>query len=601
MIGFRTTQNAQLRKTASRAAPSLAMVPSGTVFVGDDDVDGMIKTQIIALSPEVGFINSAHAVEVDVEPEPIQAEGILIFCRIVTKVARDLGLERDYLMALAYCRSQNLTAFGGAESKEIGPFQFSEADWKAAITTGPAKDKGYSEADRFRWYHQPAVAGLVAMAWVTKLTDATALGHAPNFTELYFAQRFGDSAEKILKRPREEQIKLAIDGEPPVGSYAAELKKGLETIGAVLTKLEKCLTDGLVEALKVVDAQPPEIRFFRVSEMDPPWLAVARDEMQRIVVEIPGDRSNDRITLYHVTAGVADSRDSTPWCGSFVTFCMKKSGLPVVENAVPSSPALARSWSTWGRSLNAGEKPPIGAVVVVNDGGHVGFLAERPVGETEPEDKFIWILGGNQGNPRQVGIVRFPRNPTDQYRWLDFPLPVAKIGKVDAKTMRDAGIAITKSDDKFIELAPRIMADLMKKLPPLSDMQAAAILGNIGHECAGFHHMREIGANGIAGGYGWCQWTGPRRDSFHRFVDDLDKPWNAETWEDYEANLGYLILELTDPHAMAASATGKALSELRKATKLSAAVQAFEQNFERAGVKHSESRERFAQLALAAM
>ena len=93
MIGFRTTQNAQLRKTASRAAPSLAMVPSGTVFVGDDDVDGMIKTQIIALSPEVGFINSAHAVEVDVEPEPIQAEGILIFCRIVTKVARDLGLE----------------------------------------------------------------------------------------------------------------------------------------------------------------------------------------------------------------------------------------------------------------------------------------------------------------------------------------------------------------------------------------------------------------------------------------------------------------------------------------------------------------------------
>src|SRR5262249_36370806 len=61
---------------------------------------------------------------------------------------------------------------------------------------------------------------------------------------------------------------------------------------------------------------------------------------------------------------------------------------------------------------------------------------------------------------------------------------------------------------------PKIMADLMRDFG-LTDIQAAGILGNIGQECGGFTLWQEAHPlGGGQGGYGWCQWTGPRRTSF---------------------------------------------------------------------------------------
>ena len=66
----------------------------------------------------------------------------------------------------------------------------------------------------------------------------------------------------------------------------------------------------------------------------------------------------------------------------------------------------------------------------------------------------------------------------------------------------------------FIGKAPAIMSSLMTDFG-FDATQAAAVLGNIGHECAGFQLMQEVNPiGGGRGGYGWCQWTGPRRRQF---------------------------------------------------------------------------------------
>lgn len=72
-----------------------------------------------------------------------------------------------------------------------------------------------------------------------------------------------------------------------------------------------------------------------------------------------------------------------------------------------------------------------------------------------------------------------------------------------------------KAQDLFRSKAPWIMALLMRDFPwDLDD--AASALGNIGHECAGFTALQETKPTvpGSRGGFGWNQWTGPRRRNF---------------------------------------------------------------------------------------
>jgi hypothetical protein len=138
----------------------------------------------------------------------------------------------------------------------------------------------------------------------------------------------------------------------------------------------------------------------------------------------------------------------------------------------------------------------------------------------------------------------------------------------------------------FTAKAPAIMKKLMADFG-LTDVQAAAILGNIGHECAGFKHMQEIAPiGGGRGGLGWCQWTGSRRVLFEKFL--AGRPPN-----DNEANYSFLKKELTSTHA-------KAIDRLRPTQTLEAGVKAFELVFEVAGVKHYESRNEWGRKALAA-
>jgi Phage tail lysozyme/Putative peptidoglycan binding domain len=130
---------------------------------------------------------------------------------------------------------------------------------------------------------------------------------------------------------------------------------------------------------------------------------------------------------------------------------------------------------------------------------------------------------------------------------------------------------------------------IMKKLMSDFDLDvdaSAAILGNLGHESGGFLLMQEQKPlKGGRGGYGWAQWTGPRRRQFEQWAHEHNLPLDSD-----EANYGFLKHELSSSEA-------KAIVALRETSTLEGGVRAFEQNFERAGVKHYASRDRYAHLA----
>ncbi len=166
------------------------------------------------------------------------------------------------------------------------------------------------------------------------------------------------------------------------------------------------------EVLSLPDGARPSDRATDVeSDGDlPRWLSIARREMDTGVDEVRGTGHNPRILEYHATttlpAGAA-GQDETPWCSSFVNWCVRQAGLRGTDSA------LARSWLDWGDRL---PRPRRGAVAVFqrhdpnnSRAGHVAFYWGRASGGR------ILVLGGNQAN--QVSITGYPSADLLGFRW----------------------------------------------------------------------------------------------------------------------------------------------------------------------------------------
>lgn len=139
----------------------------------------------------------------------------------------------------------------------------------------------------------------------------------------------------------------------------------------------------------------------------------------------------------------------------------------------------------------------------------------------------------------------------------------------------------------FASKAPEVMRRLMKDFD-LTKEQAAGIVGNLGHESGGFRQMQELRPliPGSRGGFGWAQWTGPRRRAF--------EAWAAKNGLDPksdEANYGFLAHELrtTEKGALAA---------VRRSRTAQEAMTAFELGYERSGIKAWGSRSAWTNRAL---
>ncbi len=140
--------------------------------------------------------------------------------------------------------------------------------------------------------------------------------------------------------------------------------------------------------------------------------------------------------------------------------------------------------------------------------------------------------------------------------------------------------------ENFSLIAPPYMKLLMKDFDFTLD-DAAAVFGNAGYESLGFTKLQEMKpvVKGSRGGWGWFQWTGPRRVAFEDYCkrNKLDPASN-------EANYKWLFVELKSTEKAAVNKT-KAAGTLHQKTK------AFENSFERAGVKAYAKRYEWADFA----
>jgi len=91
------------------------------------------------------------------------------------------------------------------------------------------------------------------------------------------------------------------------------------------------------------------------------------------------------------------------------------------------------------------------------------------------------------------------------------------------------------------QLAPQTVQRLSNDLN-ISPQVATGIVGQLGYESAGLQSINEMKPTvpGSRGGYGWAQWTGPRRRQFESWAQQ-----NNMDVADPEANYQFLVYELT--------------------------------------------------------
>lgn len=120
----------------------------------------------------------------------------------------------------------------------------------------------------------------------------------------------------------------------------------------------------------------------------------------------------------------------------------------------------------------------------------------------------------------------------------------------------------------------------------LSPAAAAGITGNLDLETGGFKHMQEIKpmVPGSRGGYGWAQWTGPRRVQFEAWARQ-----NGLDPASKEANFGFL------KHEMLNTPEGKVLASLQGAQDPGQAATIFSDQYLRPGIPHMDRRVAAAQ------
>lgn len=140
----------------------------------------------------------------------------------------------------------------------------------------------------------------------------------------------------------------------------------------------------------------------------------------------------------------------------------------------------------------------------------------------------------------------------------------------------------TKYETKVRKFGPMFKKDLN-----LTNVHVAGMFGNFGVETGKFKHMQEIQpvVAGSRGGYGWAQWTGPRRKEFEEWCR-----LNGQTPYTDEANYAFVVHELRNKE-------NKALVQLRKTTTVKAAAETFMALYERPGVPHAATRIKYAEEA----
>lgn len=140
----------------------------------------------------------------------------------------------------------------------------------------------------------------------------------------------------------------------------------------------------------------------------------------------------------------------------------------------------------------------------------------------------------------------------------------------------------------FDALAPQVIAGLSRDLQ-ITPQQAAGIVGQLGYESAGLQAINEQKpvVPGSRGGFGWAQWTGPRRKQFEAWAAQNNMDVTAP-----QANYGFLVHELTS------TPESRALEQIRQAPDAQTAGRVFTDVFLRPGIPAYDKRASWTEKAL---
>lgn len=195
----------------------------------------------------------------------------------------------------------------------------------------------------------------------------------------------------------------------------------------------------------------------------PPWLLIAEKELESEIHEKAGAANERRIIEYHATTTLRATTDATPWCSSFVNWCIEQANLTGTKSA------RALSWLEWKEGERLA-KPIPGCIVVFTRGkpgqGHVAFFVESS------GDNLI-VLGGNQSD--RVSRKAYSKDRLKGYFWpTAYPQDVMR---VEEATDDDSS---RKDWSKVSEVDRLGMAmDLLVNSYGYSEEAAAGIVGNL--------------------------------------------------------------------------------------------------------------------------
>lgn len=124
----------------------------------------------------------------------------------------------------------------------------------------------------------------------------------------------------------------------------------------------------------------------------------------------------------------------------------------------------------------------------------------------------------------------------------------------------------------------------------LEDFQAAAIVGNLDQETGGFKFMQELNpkVKGSKGGYGFAQWTGPRRKAFEAWSSQNDLDVSS-----YDANFGFMVHEIQNNDYFI-----KVMEKLSKTKNIDEATEVFSKGYLKPGIPKMDSRKKKSRLYL---
>tara|TARA_R100000773_G_C4221284_1_gene120355 strand:+ start:2807 stop:3577 length:771 start_codon:yes stop_codon:yes gene_type:complete len=124
----------------------------------------------------------------------------------------------------------------------------------------------------------------------------------------------------------------------------------------------------------------------------------------------------------------------------------------------------------------------------------------------------------------------------------------------------------------------------------LEDFQAAAIVGNLDQETGGFKFMQELdpAVKGSKGGYGFAQWTGPRRKAFEAWASQ-----NNLDISSYDANFGFLVHEIQNNDYFI-----KVMEKLSKTKNIDEATEVFSEGYLKPGIPKMNLRKKKSRLYL---